>query len=332
MNDCIGLDISKRLIAVHIPKNSLDIEINNNITGMKKLVSKLKKLYKKEYSDLIFIFEPTGNYSCVLTKFCHTQKIKCFIINPSQFSNHAKALGQRVKSDKIDAQVLSKALHLARDKEIRIPPYDMVVEEIKELMGYYKFTTKQRVQNSNHLEALEAKNGSSYAMSDLKKNIKRLKEQEKEIIKKVKDIIDSDEKLSQGFDNITSITGIAEVGGIALLHLFIKYPDANQREITSLAGLDPIDRSSGTSIQSKARISKAGSTLYRGSLFLGVLSATRYDENFKQFLDRLIANGKHTTVAQIAVMRKMIIIAHSLYKNNKKYDKDLYAKATGRDI
>lgn len=332
MNDCIGLDISKRLIAVHIPKNSLDIEINNNITGMKKLVSKLKKLYKKEYSDLVFIFEPTGNYSSVLTKFCHTQNIRCFIINPSQFSNHAKALGQRVKSDKIDAQVLSKALHLARDKEIRIPPYDMVVEEIKELMGYYKFTTKQRVQNSNHLEALEAKNGSSYAMSDLKKNIKRLKEQEKEIIKKVKDIIDADEKLSQGFDNITSITGIAEIGGIALLHLFIKYPDANQREITSLAGLDPIDRSSGTSIQSKARISKAGSTLYRGSLFLGVLSATRYDENFKQFLDRLIANGKHTTVAQIAVMRKMIIIAHSLYKNNKKYDKDLYAKATGRDI
>ena len=46
MNDCIGLDISKRLIAVHIPKNSLDIEINNNLTGMKKLISKLKKLYK----------------------------------------------------------------------------------------------------------------------------------------------------------------------------------------------------------------------------------------------------------------------------------------------
>lgn len=47
MNDCIGLDISKRLISVHIPRNSLDIEINNNITGMRKLISKLKKTIQR---------------------------------------------------------------------------------------------------------------------------------------------------------------------------------------------------------------------------------------------------------------------------------------------
>jgi len=31
-------------------------------------------------------------------------------------------------------------------------------------------------------------------------------------------------------------------------------------------------------------------------------------------------------------MGKMIIIAHSLYKNNKKYDKDVYKKAIGGDL
>jgi len=326
MSNCIGLDISKRLIAVHIPINNSDIEINNNITGMRKLSSKLKKLYKKEYDNLVFIYEPTGNYSAVLTKYCHAKNIRCFIINPSQFSNHAKALGKRVKSDKIDAQVLSKALHLARDGEVKVPPYDEVVEEIKELMGYYRFTTKLRVQSSNHLEALDAKNGSTYAMNDLKKNIEKLKLKEKEIIENIKAIIATDDKLSKGYDNIRTVTGIADIGGIALLHLFIKYPDANQRQITSLAGLDPIDKSSGTSIHSKSKISKAGSVLYRGSLFLGTLSAIRYDENFTKLFERLTSKGKHTTVAQIAVMRKMIIIAHSLYKNDKVYDKELYKK------
>ena len=329
MNNCIGLDISKRLIAVHIPINNTDIEISNNITGMKKLLSKLKKLYKKEYENLIFIYEPTGSYSSILTKFCNNKNIKCFIINPSQFSNHAKALGQRVKSDKIDAQVLSKAIHLAREGEIRVPQYNEVVEEIKELMGYYRFTTKQRVQNSNHLEALKAKNGSSYAMKDLNANIANLKSKEKEIILKIKNIIALDDELLQGYNNITSITGIADVGGIALLHLFIKYPNANQRQITSLAGLDPIDKSSGTSVQSKSKISKAGSVLYRGSIFLGAMSAIRYDENFKVFSDRLISKGKHTTVVQTAVMRKMIIIAHSLYKNKKMYDKEVHKQASG---
>ncbi len=327
MYNSIGLDISKRLIAVHIPINNTDIEINNNITGMRKLISKLKKLYKKEYEDLVFIYEPTGSYSSILTKFCNNKNIKCFIINPSQFSNHAKALGQRVKSDKLDAQVLSKAIHLARKGEIKVPVYNEVVEEIKELMGYYKFTTKQRVQNSNHLEALKAKDGSKYAIKDLEKNIKYLKEKESEIIYKIKIIIAADDELLQGYNNITSITGIADIGGIALLHLFIKYPNANQRQITSLAGLDPIDKSSGTSIQSKSKISKAGSVLYRGSIFLGAMSAIRYDDNFKIFFDRLISKGKHTTCVQTAVMRKMIIIAHSLYKNNKRYDKDVYKKA-----
>ena len=328
MSNCIGLDISKRLIAVHIPINNSDIEINNNITGMRKLSSKLKKLYKKAYNDLVFIYEPTGNYSAVLTKYCHTKNISCFIINPSQFSNHAKALGQRVKSDKLDAQVLSKALHLARDGEVKVPPYNEVVEEIKELMGYYRFITKSRVQSSNHLEALDAKNGSSYAMNDLKESIEKLRLKEKEIIANIKAIIATDDNLSKGYDNIRTVTGIADIGGIALLHLFIKYPDANQRQITSLAGLDPIDKSSGTSIHSKSKISKAGSVLYRGSLFLGTLSAIRYDENLTKLFERLTSKGKHTTVAQIAVMRKMIIIAHSLYKNDKVYDKELYKKRT----
>ena len=52
---------------------------------------------------------------------------------------------------------------------------------------------------------------------------------------------------------------------------------------------------------------------------MGVMTAIRYDENFKAFYDRLKDNGKHTTQAQIAVMRKMIIVAHSLYKNDTTY-------------
>ena len=329
MSNCIGLDISKRLIAVHIPINKLDIEIENNIKGIKRLYSKLKKLYKNEYKNLIFIYEPTGSYSSALTKFCNNQEIRCFIINPKQFSNHSKALGQRVKSDIIDAQVLSKAIHLAKDGEIKVPQYNKVVEEIKELMGYYKFITKLRTKAINHLESLKAKNGSTYAISDLKKVINNYKKKQTDIIIQVKNIIASDDNLQKGYENIQTISGIGEISGIVLLHLFIKYPKANQRQITSLSGLDPIDKSSGTSVQTKPRISKAGSKLYRSSLFMGVMTAIQYDDNFKAFFTRLKANGKHTTLAQLAVMRKMIVIAHSLYKNNKIYDKELYKKAIG---
>ena len=110
------------------------------------------------------------------------------------------------------------------------------------------------------------------------------------------------------------------IGAISLLHLFLKYPEANQRQITSLTGLNPIYKQSGTSLQSGYRISKSGAKTYRGSLFMAAMSAIRYDKNFKAFYEHLKSKGKHTTQAQIAVMRKLIITAHSLYKNNRKYD------------
>lgn len=115
---------------------------------------------------------------------------------------------------------------------------------------------------------------------------------------------------------------VGQIGGIALLHLFIKYPEAKQRQITSLARLNPMYKQSDSSLQTLYKISKSGSVFYRGSLFMGVMTAARYDENFKAFYTRLKANGKHTTQAQIAVMRKMILVAHSLYKNDRQYIKN----------
>ncbi len=62
---------------------------------------------------------------------------------------------------------------------------------------------------------------------------------------------------------------------------------------------------------------------------MAAMSAIRYDKNFKAFYEWLKSNGKQmpersdkcpSTQAQIAVMRKLIITAHSLYKNNRKYD------------
>ena len=98
--------------------------IDNNITALKALYSTLKKLYKKDLNKLIFVYEPTGSYSFLTKKFCALKSIKSFIINPKQSSNFAKAIGHRIKSDRIDALMLSRAITIARENEIRIPVID----------------------------------------------------------------------------------------------------------------------------------------------------------------------------------------------------------------
>lgn len=325
----IGFDIGKSTISIHVPLNALDLKIENTSKAIKSFYSKLKKLYKKELDRLIFVYEPTGSYSSLLTKFCSQHGIRAFIINPKQSANFAKALGHRSKSDRIDARMLSRALSVAREDEIRVPVVDSTAETIKELMSYYRFTVKQRVAMNNHHEALRHKEGNVYALKDLTKRIKELKAKEAEILEKIKEIIEGDERFASAFANIKSIPGIGDIAGIVLLHLFIKYPQANQRQIVSLTGLDPVVKESGTSVKSRAKISKAGSRLYRGNLFMATMVAIKFNDEMQALYNRLKENGKHSTAAQIAVMRKLIVIAHALYKNNQTYRPETYQRACG---
>lgn len=325
----IGLDISKASVNVHIPQGTLDLEIENTPKSFKSLYSKLKKIYKKEIDNLIFVFESTGSYSVSLYRFCADKNIKVFMINPKQARNFAKAIAQRNKSDIIDARVLSEAIVVAREKEIKIPAIDPVAEAVKELMVYYRLKVKQRIQLSNHLESLTAKGGSKSLCKTVKLEINSLKKSEECIIEEVHTVIFKSKYLKAKYDAITSVKGIGKIGGIVLLHLFINYPHANQRQIVSLSGLDPIIRESGTSIRGKSRISKAGSRLYRGTLFMTAMASILHNEQMKAFYERLKSNGKHTTVAQIAVMRKLIVVAHSLFKSGEMYDPLLYKKTTG---
>lgn len=325
----IGLDISKSSISVYIPINKAELTIDNTPKGIRELYVKLKKLYKKTVNDLVFVYEPTGSYSSPLKHFCYEKGIKVFMINPKQSKNYAKAIGQRNKNDRVDARMLSRAVVVAREEEIRVPQIDSVVEEIKELMNLYRFTVKQRVQMSNHLESLHEAEASPYVLKELKKRIKAQKHKETEIMERIEALIGSHETLQAKYTAIHSIPGIGKVGATVLLHLFIKYPKANQKQIVSLTGLDPIERESGTSIRSRTKISKAGSRLYRGSLFMSSMSATRYNEELKSFYERLKNNGKHTTAAQIAVMRKLVVIAHALFKKGEHYDPQKYQLRCG---
>ena len=69
--------------------------------------------------------------------------------------------------------------------------------------------------------------------------------------------------------------------------------------------------------------------MYRGMLFMPVMASLQHNPYMKAFYDRLKANGKHSNAAQIAVMRKMILIAHSLYKSNQPFDPKLYETRIG---
>ena len=249
----IGLDVSKLTINCYIPNGEIDLVIDNNKKSLDQFFSKLKKIYKNDIDKIIYIFEPTGSYSTLLKFFCTQKNIKAFIVNPKQSHNFAKAIAQRNKSDKIDAQVLSKMISIASIKDIKVPVYDECTQSIQDYMSYYKFLSKQLVQTKNHLEARKHNQTNNQILKSIEKKILNFEKELSEIILKVKTIISKNKTLLESFNNIKTIKG---VGDISAIIESVKYPDANQRQIISLSGLDPTTKSSGTSVNLKPKISK----------------------------------------------------------------------------
>lgn len=318
MKEYIGIDVSKASLQCYFPDKKEDVEIDNSKSGLSKLNKQLQR-YRKSGIDPVLIFEPTGSYSTSLKKFCASKAFPCFIVNPRQSANFLKALGERNKTDKVDARMLSQMHVLAKEDEIAVPVIEQRVEQIKERMGYYKLIQKQRITMQNHMEAATAKQSDPFILKRLAKEVKRLQGEEKELIDSMLKLIQDDPALKKKFDSITSFKGIGPTAGLALLHLFLSYPNANRKQITALCGLDVVTAESGTSLKRKGHISKKGSKMYRGILFMATMISIQHNPNMKAFYDRLKANGKHSTAAQIAVMRKIVLITHSLFKNETIY-------------
>ena len=220
--------------------------------------------------------------------------------------------------------MLSQMYILAKNKDIKIPFRDENAHQIRSYIKYYQSLVKEHIRQSNYLEASSYNLEDKFIIKQVSKKIFSIEKEQKIIIDKVMVIINNNKDYLEAYKNITSIKGIGEKSGIILLYLFLRYPNASRQHITALCGLDPIQRSSGTSVQHKERISKQGLSLVRAILFMPTMAAIQHNEQMKLIYNRLVDRGKPKSLAQIAVMRKIILLAHSLYKNKEQYDSERY--------
>ena len=86
-----------------------------------------------------------------------------------------------------------------------------------------------------------------------------------------------------------------------------------------MAGLDTVRRESGTSVKYKVKISKNAKGVCRKILYIPTLCATVHNQKIKIFYQRLLAHHKIKKLAVIASMRKILLIAHAMYRDKTEY-------------
>jgi len=106
------------------------------------------------------------------------------------------------------------------------------------------------------------------------------------------------------------------IGNTIIYTLLADLPELgslNNKEISKLVGVAPINRDSGR-LRGKRRI-QGGRANIRTVLYMATLSATQCNTVIKAFYKKLVAQGKHKKVALTACMRKFIIILNTMIKN-----------------
>jgi len=305
----IGIDVSKKDLSVFDGK---DLKFANK-EGLKSFKKYLKKKYN--LSEIAIIFEPTGIYSFYLKEFCAKNSIKAYIVNPKKSHNFTRALGKRSKTDKIDARILYQFHKLIDLKDIKIPKIDQQAKALASYLTSYEFALKQRISLSNHLESLRDKG----LIALMKKDLKRAKKLEDKIFNDILEYVSRNQNLKEDYQRLLTISGVGDKMAIALLTLFKTYQGTNRAQITALAGLDPVKRESGTSVKGKVKISKNGKGIYRKIFYLPTICATVHNQKIRVFYQRLLAHHKIKKLAVIASMRKILLIAHAMYRDKTEY-------------
>ena len=309
MKNYIGIDISKSSIDVYDGKKSYKFE--NNDSGFKKIIALVKNI-----KETIFIFEPTGIYSYELTNFCSKKKISIVMVGPKESRDFARSLKVRSKTDKIDAKILYKYQLHVEPSMVKVPKINHHAIKIQEMLNVYEGIQASKQRFKNQLESTNKTHKD--LVRTLNRIISDLDMEATKLFNKIEFLLLKDAETKERYDAISTIPSIGQKSALYLTAFFLKYPTANAKQMTALIGLDPVMKDSGL-FRGKQRISKHGGQQLRNLLYLPTLCAIQHNSNIKAFYERLTSQSKTKKLAVIASMRKLILMAFSIFKSKEVY-------------
>lgn len=274
------------------------------------------------------LMEATGIYYLDVALIADELGAQVSVINPRTAHNFAKVLGQRGKTDALDAAMLLDFL-----KRMPFTPWQAPAKPLMELRHYGRYLvqlTEESTAARNRLHALSSTSSSpAFLRADLKRFITSLENRIARIRAQAMVLIKADSWLKERMDALLTIVGVAEVSAIALLsELAVLPPSLTGRACVSHAGLDPRLHESGTSVHKSARISRHGNKYLRRALFHPAMAAARHDTMAAAFRQRLLDKSKKKMQAVVAIMRKLLTVAWAMVRHPSAYESlKLYAGA-----
>ncbi len=315
----VGVDVSAKELVVAIEasgRREAPIVLANDAEGHRKLI---KRVTKRGGSARV-VLESTGTYGLDLALALHRSKrVEVMVANPRAITHFTRASLQRSKTDRLDAEsILEFAMRMPF--EPWSPPAPHILE-LRALSRRIEAMSKTVVQEKNRLHANDqSEELSEFVKQDIREFADLLEGRIERLRKQARLVIEQSDDLTTAFAHITSIKGIAEASGIAILaELAVLPDDMTTRQWVAHAGLDPRQFQSGTSVHRPARISKTGNAHIRRALFMPAIVAVRWEPHIKAFYQHLLERRKTKMQANVAVMRKLLHAIHGMLEHDQDF-------------
>jgi transposase len=298
----VGIDVSKERLDVAIRPSGERFATTRDETGLAELVKRLQPITPE-----LVVLEATGGYEQIVLAALVNAGLPAVAVNPQQVRHFAKAIGQRAKSDPIDADVMAHFADAVRPAVRPLP--DEATRTLAELMA----RRRQLVE----MMAAERMRRQQVSVQRITKSIDRhLLALEKELSKIERDIDDLIRGTPAWRDKEDLLTGVSGVGPILARTIIADLPELGQlsgRQISALVGVAPYVRRSGKWL-GQAHIA-GGRANVRSVLYMATITAMRCNPTIKATYKRLRAAGKLAKVAIVACMRKLIVILNAIMRD-----------------
>lgn len=312
-----GIDVGATELVVAVRRDGKDeavCKFGNDRKGHKALVAYLSA------AQVRVCLEATGSYSLDAALALHAAGYVVYVINPKRARRFAECLGERSKTDPVDARTLRVCVCTMELQPWQPPTRSLMA--LRSLVHAISAMVDEHTGTVNRLHAAEASCAAPALLRrELKAHAAQLERRIERLRREALQMVASDEHARASFERLCTLPGLGKRSALAVLcEVMCMAPGLSARQWVAMAGLDPRQHCSGTSVHKPARISRQGNRHLRRALFLPALAAIRSYFEVRCWYGQLLQRGKRKMVAVVAVMRKLLHGVFAVLRYQQPYD------------
>lgn len=303
----IGIDVAKDTLDVYLAPSGERLQVANEAAGLETLIERLRTATAG--APALIVLEATNRFWQAPAAALAGAGLAAAVVNPRQVREFARALGQRAKTDAIDAHVLALFAERIRPPVRALPDPARAVAQ--ELLARRAQLIGMRTAEKNRLASARA----TRVRRDLKESIAFLDRRLAAIDREIDQWLKTTPLDQRRVKLMISFQGIGARTARSLLLMLPELGSLTSKQIGALGGLAPFARDSGR--HRGERHIAGGRAAVRASLYMPTLTAIRCNPVISAFYRQLIARGKHHYVAITACMRRILVILNAMLKANQ---------------